>query len=277
MGLAAIVASWRSGDGAARPEVVRRTRDWLYRAAPLWTLFIVYWASAIASHLNIGHRHILPVYPVMIMLAGAAAWWIVPPAGKTYMSVEGAPSDSPAPPTAPVTRRRNPLLAGIVLVCIALFAGESLRQWPNYLAYFNVLAGGSVNGYRTWPTVRSTGGQDLPSLADWLANEHGDDAQPVYLSYFGMADPRYYGIQARRLPSFAEPPITEPPRPLVAGVYCISATLLDNLYSYFPAAGVGNTRQPTSSWLCACARSTPRPMTPTHVPESSRRSAASRE
>ena len=65
-------------------------------------------------------------------------------------------------------------------------------------------------------------------------NEQLDVAQPVYLSYFGMADPRYYGIHVRHLPSFVEPPITAPPQPLAPGVYCLSATMLDNTYSAFP-------------------------------------------
>ena len=36
----------------------------------------VYWATAMTSNINIGHRHILPTYPVMYILAGsAAAFW----------------------------------------------------------------------------------------------------------------------------------------------------------------------------------------------------------
>ncbi|MCX7803783.1 MAG: hypothetical protein N3A38_01205, partial [Planctomycetota bacterium] len=47
-----------------------------YRAAPLWALLIVYWAAAITSNLNIGHRHLLPVYPPIYILCGAAAVWL---------------------------------------------------------------------------------------------------------------------------------------------------------------------------------------------------------
>ena len=37
---------------------------------PLAVLFTVYWATSLASHLNIGHRHILPTYPVLFIAAG---------------------------------------------------------------------------------------------------------------------------------------------------------------------------------------------------------------
>ena len=49
----------------------------LYRTAPLVVLFVVYWATSITSHLNIGHRHILPTYPVLFIAAGALGTWLV--------------------------------------------------------------------------------------------------------------------------------------------------------------------------------------------------------
>jgi hypothetical protein len=57
----------------------RTAREWrgrLYANGPLCSrLFCVYWAFSLTSHLNIGHRHIMPVYPVLfVMAAGAAAW-----------------------------------------------------------------------------------------------------------------------------------------------------------------------------------------------------------
>src|SRR5438445_601297 len=63
----------RPGGAAREPARVRRN---LYRTAPLWVLLGVYWASAIASHLNIGHRHLLPTYPAMLVLAGGLAVWL---------------------------------------------------------------------------------------------------------------------------------------------------------------------------------------------------------
>jgi hypothetical protein len=52
---------------------------------------------------------------------------------------------------------------------------------------------------------------------------------PVYLSYFGNARPEYYGIDATILPGFPRGP-REPGQPLSAGIYCISATMLQGIY-----------------------------------------------
>ena len=41
----------------------------LYDVAPLLALIGVYWLFAVTSHLNIGHRHLLPTYPAMFILA----------------------------------------------------------------------------------------------------------------------------------------------------------------------------------------------------------------
>ena len=40
------------------------SRVWcdLYSTAPLWALLIVYWIMAVTSKINIGHRHLMPIY-----------------------------------------------------------------------------------------------------------------------------------------------------------------------------------------------------------------------
>ena len=66
--------------------------------------------------------------------------------------------------------RRKPLLAGAVVICVTLFALESLYRWPNYLAYFNLLAGGPAHGYQHLADSSLDWGQDLPALRE-LARE----------------------------------------------------------------------------------------------------------
>ena len=71
--------------------------------------------------------------------------------------------------TSWLAARRWPALACLVLVSIGLFAGESLWRWPNYLAYFNQLAGGPSHGYRHLVDSSLDWGQDLPALNNgWL-------------------------------------------------------------------------------------------------------------
>src|SRR5438094_241796 len=193
----------RPGGAAREPARVRRN---LYRTAPLWVLLGVYWASAIASHLNIGHRHLLPTYPAMLVLAGGLAVWLE--AGG---------------------RAARLLIAAAALA----YAVESALTWPNYLAYFNQLVGGPRHGYRHLVDSSLDWGQDLPGLARWL-ERNVPSGIPVYLSYFGTGNPDYDHIRAKRLPGFFDHWRQHEWYPLTGGVYAVSATMLQSVYSLVP-------------------------------------------
>jgi len=188
------------GDGLAWRRI-------FYRVTPLITLFAIYWLAALTSHLNIGHRHLLPIYPVLFIAAGALGAW--------------------------VTSRRWWYIAPIVAL-LGWHVTESARVAPHYLAYFNELAGGSENGWRHLVDSSLDWGQDLPGLKTWLTKHGG--GEPVFLAYFGAGEPDYYGIKATRMPFlnlFNKPNSWYEP---TAGIYCISATLLQQVYSPFKSA-----------------------------------------
>ncbi|MEO6246693.1 MAG: glycosyltransferase family 39 protein [Opitutaceae bacterium] len=169
---------------------------------PLLVLFAGYWATSLLSHLNIGHRHILPTYPVLFIAAG----WL----GRR---IDG----------------RGPLTALCILGALGWHVNESFKARPHYLAYFNEIVGGSRNGWLHLVDSSLDWGQDLPGLRRWLdANARGER---VFLSYFGTGDPAYEGIRTTALPTL---PDVGPPRPwhaLKPGVYAISATMLQHVYS----------------------------------------------
>jgi hypothetical protein len=48
----------------------------IYDLSPLLILGGVYGLVCLASHLNIGRRHVLPTYPVLFALAGANVLWL---------------------------------------------------------------------------------------------------------------------------------------------------------------------------------------------------------
>jgi len=223
LGAAWIVREWyrAGGDWQAR---ARACAGSCYRTAPLWVLFVVYWAFAIGSHLNIGHRHLLPTYPPMFILAGASWYWL------GIAGVVGSRGSVRAPRL--LVAGRWSLTACVVLICIALFAAESLWRWPNYLAYFNQIAGGPANGYRHMVDSSLDWGQDLPELRRWLVKNRLNTSpnENTYLSYFGVSNPRYHGIKAKLLPCYPERP-TNIPEQLQPGAYCVSATMLQNVYN----------------------------------------------
>lgn len=178
-----------------------RDSDLVYKALGLLALIAVYGAFAMASNLNIGHRHILPVYPALFILAGAAA----------NMKQAFFPA----------------------LACVFVFAAQSLMAWPHYLAYFNIAAGGSSQGYRQLVDSSLDWGQDLPALAAWFAeNKPHQNKISVYLTYFGTARPSHFGIKARMLPPVSA--LTKDLAPLVPGWYCISATYLQQINTGVP-------------------------------------------
>jgi hypothetical protein len=180
----------------------------LTRVAPLLVLLIVYWSVSVASNLNIGHRHILPTYPPLFIIVGGLA---------------------AAAGTMKLFR-----IAAIGCV-VAGQAAASWRVYPHYLAFFNALARGPENGWRLLVDSSLDWGQDLPGLAQWLRkNNSGVNAQRVHLAYFGSGSPSYYGIEATKLPflnGFKLPPQWYKPKD---GLYCISATLLQQVYSPIP-------------------------------------------
>lgn len=191
---------------ARRAQAGASFRGGLYRATPLIVLFAVYWAFSLTSHLNIGHRHILPTYPVLFIGVGILG--------------------------ARLTSRRW-VTAATLSALLGWQAVSAARIAPHYLAYFNELAGGPDEGYRHFADSSLDWGQDLPGLKSWL-DEHAR-GEPVFLSYFGTGEPAYYDLKVHRLPFFNNFKIPGFYTPWVAGVYCISATMLQQVYS--PARG----------------------------------------
>lgn len=196
-GVAAFVAAFRA------PNVGGKLA---YRAAPLIALFVGYWAIALLTHLNIGHRHILPVYPVVFVFAGAAALWL-----RSHV-------------------RRTLQIA--FLACVGTQIAEAAIAWPFYLSYFQPLAGGTERGWQHLVDSSFDWGQGLPDLSRWLAAKTAaGNRSPVYLTYFGTDSPRDRGLPVIR---FADEGCDHgervfPVRPH-GGWFAISATQYQRIY-----------------------------------------------
>jgi hypothetical protein len=125
----------------------------------------VYVGISMLVHINIGLRHILPVYPFLFALLGATmAQW----------------------------RPRYALVA-----CVLLMA-ESLAVYPNYLAFFNVAVGGAANGPRYLLDSNIDWGQDLIKMKSWM---DARGVKEICHLYFGSADQTYYGIEGPGIPA----------------------------------------------------------------------------
>jgi len=188
-GLAAMgigVAAFRKNELPTAPAA--RTSSWTACCLTIPPIFFL--AAAMSSHIDIGLRHVLMIYPFIyigIGLATAYAW------------------------------RRWPRAA---IVCAAvLFVGlaaETLAAFPDYIPFFNAAVGGSRGGAKLLTDSNIDWGQDLGLLRDWQ-KQHPDTQ--LYLCYSGTADPRYYDLHYVRLPGGSGPQDEQPEphgRPIVA-------------------------------------------------------------
>jgi 4-amino-4-deoxy-L-arabinose transferase-like glycosyltransferase len=149
-----------------------RGRDARRLALPAIAAVLMAFASTF-SHINIGVRHIIVLYP---LLAVGAAYALV--AVRAYLG-------------APAGAVRRGLVAAALGVLVLMQATTLIRAWPDYLAYFNVLVADPehvvVDSDLDW-------GQDLKRLIARLSDLQ---VPSVALAYSGSADlareglPRY--------------------------------------------------------------------------------------
>jgi len=156
---------------------------------------------AMLSSLNIGYRHILPVVPFLILLVSGLA-------------------------DLPWHRLSVAVAGGGLALWLTL---GTLSIYPDYLAYFNVLAGGPSGGHRYLTDSNLDWGQDLKQLGHYLEERH---IEQVHLSYFGNVDPAAYDIQYEPLPSHFSVGDVEDFTPFAPkpGLYAISVTNLSGQF-----------------------------------------------
>ena len=135
---------------------------------------ILYFSLAVGSGLNIGLRHVLPIYPFLFVLAGGTAV-------KLWQS-------------------KNRVLRGMLVAIGGWLMATALLVFPNYLSFFNELIGGSRNGHKVVIDSNLDWGQDIKGLGRWMKIQGVPKIQFLYFGAFSAAIPRYYGIDAFFLP-----------------------------------------------------------------------------
>jgi hypothetical protein len=179
----------------------RRLRS---RAFDVWAVLgpvVVYALFSLSARLNIGHRHLAPIEPLLFVLLGCiarSAW----------------------------SRRAGRIALGALLLS---YTASFVAATPRYLSYFNFLAGGPRGAPRYLLDSNLDWGQDLGRLGEW-SREHG--SPEIYLAYFGTADPRAYGIRFRKvcLVHDMRPDLPEE-RPGPGDLVAVSVNLLYGLYA----------------------------------------------
>ena len=177
-------------------------KDW----QTIWFLLLpvaVYFIVSLFSSLNIGYRYLLPTLP-FLWLFTAVSLGKFPQKWRTFFQWVGG--------------------VGVVWL---LF--QAVVIWPDYIPYFNQLAGEPDDSWRLLSDSNIDWGQDLPALAAWQR----ESGEVVKLSYFGTAHPSAYDIEFEPLPMWAPAPeqafpgrqLYDPMNP-APGIYALSVTSL---------------------------------------------------
>ena len=155
--------------GAIATRRVDRGREIVFLVVPP----IFYLIVALTVGMNIGVRHILIVYAFLYVLIGGAAWVLV---------------------------QINWKWTAVIAVCLLAHAASSLMTFPNYIPYSNELWGGPSQTHKYLTDSNSDWGQQLKSVKQYLDNRGVRDCWFVYFAE-GAADPSYYGIPCKPLPT----------------------------------------------------------------------------
>ncbi len=130
-------------------------------------IFIAFYSyKSISSNLNIGLRHFMPVvFAVFILTArGTIFFWNE----KIFKKIK---------------------VAYIVYAMLAIMFISTIISFPNYLSYYNILAGGTDNGYKIATDSNYDWGQDIKRLGKWVRN---NNVEKIYVHIFSANKLDYY-------------------------------------------------------------------------------------
>jgi hypothetical protein len=133
---------------------------------------LVYLGASMTSDLNIGVRHVLPVYPFAAVLAGTCAWAIA----------------------------KSSKVAMYAVAALLLFQMvSSLRTYPNYIPYANEAFGGPDKSYRYLADSNVDWAQTLKQVSAYLV---AHQITECWIAHSGLSDDlAAAGVPCKPLPT----------------------------------------------------------------------------
>lgn len=130
-------------------------------------LIFTYWFISIKSSLYIGLRHVLPTFPFIYILVSrfVIKWKLDAGLGNRIFKKT------------------------IIFVLVVWLITETLFSVPYFLSYYNLLAGGTEDGYKIAVDSNYDWGQDLKRLAAFVEE---NQIKKISVAYFGGGSPKYY-------------------------------------------------------------------------------------
>jgi len=177
-----------------------RAREMVFLLVPVG----VYLAISMSSSMDIGARHLVPVWAFLYVLIGG---------------------------TAMVLLDRDVRWGYVLGVLLCWQVVTSVRVSPAYMAYGNEAWGGPAKVDRYLGDANTDWGQQLKAVKAYLDERHITNC---WFAYFpdGSIDPSDYGINCKRLPTtdllyWLGVPVTTPP--VISGTVLISAGDLEGI------------------------------------------------
>ena len=154
---------------AVATKTLKQPREVFYVLAPA----VIYFAIAMASGMNIGARHLLPMYAFLMIFAAAGA--------------------------ARVSAKSRGWAIAIALV-LAAHIVSSLAVFPNEMVYANELAGGPRHVHDLLSDSNVDWAQQLFQVKQWQDAHPSEDC---WFAYFARPEiePSTYGIHCHALPT----------------------------------------------------------------------------
>ncbi len=191
----------------------------------LWLPVLVVVAITCVWKINIGLRHLLPIYPFLYVACGR----LLAPAAK--------PGPAPAVPAAspsarPARRLAATAMPWVVGSLLAWSAGEMAFIAPYHLAYFNELVGGPRNGHLYLLDSNLDWGQGARAVRRFVAEQN---VPVIHLAYSGNSDPWYYGVVYQYAPGSGNLPNAKQrearvPAGLPRELFAIAPTVLHSVH-----------------------------------------------
>lgn len=178
-----------------------RGREMLFLLIPSLAFFGI----SLLSQLNIGVRHILPVYGFFIVIAAA---------GGCALS------------------RKHKIARWALILLLAAHAVTAFQTAPNYLAFSNILWGGTNNTYRLLTDSNVEWGQNLKLVNEYLRSENINDC---WFANFGGGELARRALPCRLMPGSHDWNATEEPVDPIPGV--IEGTILLSVAVLPPLGG----------------------------------------
>ncbi len=213
--LPVIILTLTAAGGLAINLCFKRSANSLFLVLPM----LLYGGFALTSNINIGIRHILPIFPFLFISAGGL-WHFLHDRSSRWRWAVAA------------------LAAWTVVGSLAIHYDP--------LEYFNELAGGPGNGWRYLGESNIDAGQNMMRLADYIRETKPKD---LYLYLIGVD---FNLLRAENYSMFSPMKLSDDLRPyfpysfheeygmLKPGIYAISVCRMLDPYMYSPAFSKGD-------------------------------------